>query len=199
MAQADRTHCDLADLFLLADNVQDVIAFNPAILENKGETQIGPNMVAYAADSVPLQLGDTRFRPEDIRKPLEFEAISELNVPLGNDVTLMGYELIERGETLEVVLYWQVHNYINQNFQAFVHAIDADGELATQFDSAPECAINPTTRWEPGTVVRDPHPLVLPNNRPIRLVAGMYDLISLERLPVENEPGNFVFLTELEN
>ncbi len=198
MGQADRTHCDSADLFLLAENVQDEIVFNPSILENKTSAAVGPNMVAFVNERVDLVFGARRFRPEDIRKPIEFDQITGLDTPLGDRVSLLGYELIDRGELVEVVLYWQVHSYINQNFQAFVHAIDSNGELATQFDSAPECAINPTTRWEPGTVVRDPHPMLLPSDERVTLVAGMYDLISLDRLPVANEPGNFVFLTEFE-
>ena len=68
----------------------------------------------------------------------------------------------------------------------------------TQHDSAPECGINPTTRWEPGTLIRDPHLLVLPTGQPVQFMAGMYDLITQERLPVAGEPGNFVLLTDYE-
>ncbi|MEM9980344.1 MAG: hypothetical protein AAF808_22190, partial [Cyanobacteria bacterium P01_D01_bin.2] len=147
-----------------------------------------------------FETGPGRVTPQMIARP-QFGGRERLDVPLGNQVDLLGYDLIEQQNGIEVVLYWRANSYFNENYQAFVHAIDGNGELVTQYDSAPECGINPTTRWEPGTVIRDPHPLEYPadlsTDQPLRLVAGMYNLITLERLPVEGEPGNFVALTEV--
>lgn len=198
MAQAQRTHCNTADLFLLAQNVQDEVAWNPSLQANKVEFIAGPQLQAFAADE--LMFGTGRVTPGMIAKP-KFGGRERLDVALGEQVDLLGYDLIERPDGVEVVLYWRANSYFNENYQAFVHAIDETGKLVTQYDSAPECGINPTTRWEPGTVIRDPHPLVFPADwpadRPLRLVAGMYNLITLERLPVAGEPGAFVALTEV--
>ncbi len=192
MAQADRTHCGAADLFLLAENVQDEVAFASDILQRSARQTIGNGLYGYGAVT---ELGGRKFTPEEISKPRTFDGI-RLDVPLGEQVSLAGYRLLENDNGVEVVLYWDVHQYFNRNFQAFVHAVDADGNLVTQHDSAPECGINPTTRWEPGTLIRDPHSLVLPTGQPVQLMAGMYDLITQERLPVDGEPGNFVLLTD---
>ena len=115
---------------------------------------------------------------------------------------MAGYDLFVKSGQIEVILYWQVLQAFDRNFQAFAHVIDDEGNLVSQHDSAPECGINPTTRWEPGTVVRDPHAIAVsadwPSDQPLQLLVGMYDLISQERLPVAGEPGNFVYLDKIQ-
>ncbi|MFK7804029.1 MAG: hypothetical protein AB8G95_20510, partial [Anaerolineae bacterium] len=200
MAQAARTHCEVADLFLLGENVQDPIAFNPILTADKAEFEISENLSLFATDRFNFHPGSRMFTPAEISKP-RFGGLNPLDVPLGERVTLAGYDISIKSGHVEAVLYWDVKQVFDRNYQAFVHVIDQDGNLVTQHDSAPECGINPTTRWEPGTVVRDPHtiniPADWPADQPLRVLAGMYDLISQERLPVAGEPGNFVYLTEI--
>ncbi|MFT5193071.1 MAG: hypothetical protein ACI9EW_000455 [Cellvibrionaceae bacterium] len=201
MGQAPRTHCDTADPFFLANNVQDTVAFDPALISDKEETKVSQNLTIFRSDDVDVQLGSRMVTPAEISKPL-FGGQHAVDVALGERVTLAGYDLIFENNRIQVVLYWVANDYLNRNFQAFVHAIDQDGNLIIQHDSAPECGINPTTRWEPGTVIRDPHTINLaadwPADRPLRLMAGMYDLITQERMSVAGEPGNFVFLGEIQ-
>ena len=201
MAQAPRTHCSQADLFILADNVQDEVVFAPNLIENKVQREVSQSMTLLFSEGFEFRLGGRMFSAEEIRKPLT-GGTNWVGVPLGEDVTLAGYDLILQSENrYEVVLYWHAHDYFDRNFQAFVHVVDDEGNLITQHDSAPECGINPTTRWEPDTIIRDPHQIEMPADwsadQPFYLMAGMYDLLSQERLPVEGEPGNFVDLVGL--
>ncbi|MFK7802986.1 MAG: ArnT family glycosyltransferase, partial [Anaerolineae bacterium] len=148
MAQAARTHCDIADLFLLSENVQDPIAFNPILTVDKAEFEISENLSLFATDRFDFHLGSRMFTPAEISKP-RFGGLNPLDVPLGERVTLAGYDISIKSGHVEAVLYWDVKQAFDRNYQAFVHVIDQDGNLVTQHDSAPECGINPTTRWEP--------------------------------------------------
>jgi hypothetical protein len=97
-----------------------------------------------------------------------------------------------------VTLYWQALELIDRNYQAFVHLYD--GRLWAQHDGAPECGINPTTRWERGQIIADPHIVDLPTDLPegsIPLLVGMYDLLTETRLPVAGSPDSAIRLTEL--
>jgi hypothetical protein len=88
---------------------------------------------------------------------------------------------------------------LGRNYQVFAHLYDGQ-TLWAQHDSAPECAIMPTTRWEPGQVIPDPHLIDLPANMPLGpmpLFVGMYDLLTRDRLPVPDVPNNMVPLAEI--
>ena len=198
MAQSPRTHCDQADIFVQAGNVQDEVVYDPRVAAEKESIEISQNMTLFVSESIELKSGPRKMVPNEISKP-EFRGGDLVGVPLGEAVTLAGYDLILIDESrYEAVLYWHAHDYFDRNFQAFVHIVDDDGNLIAQHDSAPECGINPTTRWEPDTIIRDPHriemPADWPSDRPFFVLAGMYDLITQERLPVADQPGNFVDL-----
>ena len=73
-------------------------------------------------------------------------------------------------------------------------------ELLAQHDGAPECAMNPTTHWEVGEIVRDPHILPIPDEiHPGRysVQIGMYDLLSEIRLDIPGDTDNSFELTEI--
>jgi hypothetical protein len=65
---------------------------------------------------------------------------------------------IEEG-TLYLTLYWQATGPIDQPFTAFVHLLNAGGELATQLDRPP--AGYPTNDWRVGEIVADQFALPL--------------------------------------
>lgn len=98
-----------------------------------------------------------------------------------------------------MVLYWEPLVSFERNFQTFVHLYD--GMLHAQHDSAPDCAVYPTTHWEPGRVVRDAHivqlPKDIPTGRPIPLLVGMYDLLSEERLQQTGSNDDTVHLRDV--
>jgi hypothetical protein len=123
---------------------------------------------------------------------------------LDGKVRLLGYDVnsleLEPGVTLTVTLYWEALAPFERNYQVFVHLYD--GTMWAQDDGAPECDVNPTTRWEPGQVIRDPHLLQLPPELPagdsIPLLAGMYELVTGDRLHEEGTGRDAIHLTTLE-
>ena len=78
------------------------------------------------------------------------------------------------------------------DYTVFVQALAADGRVAAQSDSQPVAGTYPTGIWSPGEVVADTHRLTLPPGE-YRLVAGMYDLATMKRLPRRNRRHRSLF------
>jgi hypothetical protein len=115
---------------------------------------------------------------------------------------LLGYDLDTReayaGGQVTVTLYWQALAPFDNNYQVFTHLYD--GQMWGQHDGAPECALNPTTRWEPGQIIADPHIIPVEPGAPagpVPLLVGMYDLLSKERLAVPGTADNVIHLADV--
>jgi hypothetical protein len=82
---------------------------------------------------------------------------------------------------------------LDQNWTVFVHLVDSTGGLVAQHDSQPRDGRYPTSVWDQGEVVDDPHLLVVPANLPdgdYQVVVGLYSVESGERLPVLDGESN---------
>ena len=108
--------------------------------------------------------------------------------PLGPSVEVAGYDLstdtLAPGSPLEVTLYWHALQTPSDNYHAFVHLLDAGGEIVAQHDGVPGEGRRPTLGWLPGEYVEDRHPLLLPAGLPpgeYRLAAGLYQPITWQR------------------
>jgi 4-amino-4-deoxy-L-arabinose transferase-like glycosyltransferase len=116
-------------------------------------------------------------------------------------VLLLGYlpdrEEVAPGETVNVTLYWQALAPLGKDYTAFVHLLGehnpvTDGPLWAGHDGQPDGGHYPTTRWQPGEVILDVHPLAIPPDAPpgeYKLEVGLYFLETMERLPVEDWLG----------
>lgn len=125
---------------------------------------------------------------------------------LEGKAVLIGYsapELITPGSWVEVTLYWLCLESVDENFKAFVHIFDpATGKIIAQHDGDPVGGFTPTTRWLPGEIVIDPHPVVIPvDARPGRYAigAGLYRFPEVRNLQVlgASFPGNRILLKEI--
>jgi hypothetical protein len=110
-------------------------------------------------------------------------------------MALVGYDRSPRsphpGEDLKVSLYWEAMHPPEAEYHAFVHLLDATGQLLAQSDHQPGGVYYPTTLWQPGERVRDDHRLTLPAGTPegvYRLWAGMYTLSDDGALAPLGEP-----------
>jgi hypothetical protein len=65
---------------------------------------------------------------------------------------------------------------------AFVHLLNADGEIVAQRDHIPADGTRPTTGWLPGEIVADSYRLPLPPGGPYTLAVGLYDAASGMRI-----------------
>jgi hypothetical protein len=210
MAQSPRTHCPNFATFILTENAQDEIPYDPVWLDEmvlQYEVTVNGRTSLWVYGTEPVTAVQTIetspekqwLTPREAAPPSANPA-NKLNVVLGdNQVRLLGYDLdlahAHSGGQIVVTLYWQALAPFDQNYQAFVHLFD--GELRAQHDGAPECAFNPTTRWEPGQIITDPHIIPLLTDVPdieTSLLVGMYNLVTGERLTVPGTSDNVVRL-----
>jgi hypothetical protein len=147
------------------------------------------------------------------------EISNRLEAQVGESIQLLGYEVMcvpakastsaeastPECPSLEARLYWQAGAPVRENYTVFVQLLDDSGRLVAQHDGQPLYGYLPTSDWPPGEVIPDRHALRLPQAfAPGRyqLIAGMYRLATLERLPVRGAggqaAGDRVVLTELE-
>jgi hypothetical protein len=145
--------------------------------------------------STPAQV---RIAPES---PLTEMPEHSLDYQVGDQITLLGYQLsgsLQSGEPLTVTLYWRAEGTPQGDLAVFVHLLnepsssgEASPELLAQHDGPPRYGRYPTWAWQSGDVIPDEHVLHVPKvvvENPT-LVAGMYRIENLERLPVVGPNG----------
>ncbi|MBX7237188.1 MAG: hypothetical protein K1X65_22595 [Caldilineales bacterium] len=92
---------------------------------------------------------------------------------------------------LDLDLYWEATGPVGEDFQTFVHLLDAGGQQLAGYDAPAGGAWWPSSAWEPGQIVADHYPVPLPADLPAgtyTLIAGLYRLATLERIPVAGPP-----------
>ena len=117
----------------------------------------------------------------------------------GDLIQLAGFDLPEQnfhpGENLPLTLYWRALRPVPEDYQIFVHLIDAQGHQLAGFDKAPLDGWWPTSMWEPGQTITDEYPLHLPEDLPsgeYEIRAGLYRLSDLARIPLYSESGQVI-------
>jgi hypothetical protein len=78
------------------------------------------------------------------------------------------------------------------NYTVFTHLTAPDGTTWGQWDNQPQQGRSPTTRWVPGQVVADQYQIPVSKDAqtgPLALRVGMYDLLTMTRLPVLDGKG----------
>ena len=139
-----------------------------------------------------VRLGEAKLAPPasepDIGHPL--------SVTLNDGIDLRGYDLtpseVSAGETLTLTLYWSARESPSRDYQVLVHLLATDPQPVAQADSPPLAGDYPTSMWAAGETISDPHPMALPGDLPAgeyRLLVGMYDLRTMERLPRADGTG----------
>ncbi len=113
-----------------------------------------------------------------------------LDARFGNMVALAGVSVGNPAEsTLPVEMVWQAVAPAGAAYVATLQLLAPDGALVAQSDAPPGGAPpegRPTTQWVAGEYVVDTRTLVLPADvaaGEYKLVAALYDALSLERLP----------------
>ncbi|MFN8456237.1 MAG: hypothetical protein U0401_16475, partial [Anaerolineae bacterium] len=144
-------------------------------------------------------------RPE--RVPLPTDPEISVKARLGDAIELIGYtlqtdppQLVNSNSAnfslqspisnLHLTLFWQALHPIPIDYTIFLHLRHEANITVAQRDSLSLNGTYPTSRWQPGETVIDPFILSLPADLPAgtyTLWAGMYQLDTLERLPVAND------------
>ena len=97
-----------------------------------------------------------------------------------NGIALAGYRIDEAGG---LELAWRTGRQLDESLRLFLHALDADGRIAAQWDGVPADWTRPTTGWLPGEFVRTRHQFdLLPGAYGLRL--GWYLPETAERIGI---------------
>jgi hypothetical protein len=97
--------------------------------------------------------------------------------------------------TLQVAVYWRASVTPAKDYTVFVHLYDATGKLLASHDGPPLYGYLPTSQWKTDEVVPDRHDIPLPVGLPAgiyRLLAGMYDAATGERLAATDARGSVI-------
>lgn len=126
-----------------------------------------------------------------------YEAVESAPRPIGTQADLAGARVRLSEETneetrLEVTLLWYSHDVGPEEIRTFVHLTDGEGQLLQQHDGVPHLRTAPASRWRPGQLVEDLHPLSLDPTLPAgdyQLWAGMYLLVDEQVVPLPDDSG----------
>ena len=145
----------------------------------------GPAVTIGAVDVLPVE---HRMDVPPLQNPV--------GARLGEDITLLGYELDSRsvapGQMLHLRLYWQAQHSMGRDLTVFTHLLDASNHISAQQDAEPVQGARPTTSWVQGEVIVDDYQLTVHNDAPAgehRIEVGMYDPMTGERLAAYNRRG----------
>ncbi len=97
---------------------------------------------------------------------------------------------VSAGEKLPLTLYWLADSQTQQPVTAFVHLVDAGGDIVAQSDQWPGGL--PSDIWIDGQVIIDEYELQIPVNiQPgeYRVAVGLYDANNGRRFSAENQAG----------
>ena len=133
---------------------------------------------------LPVDLTTVKIAPAEsvVARPQH-----EVGAEFGEQLVLLGYDRVDDGGEVRLLLYWRAAASMSADYTIFVHLLDETGQLVTQHDAQPQGGWYPTTIWAEDEVVSDPVVLILPPDAPLgpySLAIGVYQLETLARLPV---------------
>jgi hypothetical protein len=147
------------------------------------------------------------YRTRADRIPLPTHPDTLINATLDDSIQLLGYTLANSAfktgnSELRLILFWQPLITPPTDYTAFLHLRDHNGAIVVQRDRQPLDGAYPTSHWQPGETVIDPITLPLPEDLPAGsyfLLTGLYQLDTLERLPLANDASgeNAILLGEI--
>lgn len=108
-----------------------------------------------------------------------------LDAPMGAVATLLGANLTEQNDTVQVELIWRAEAETETSYHVFIHLLakGGDGRPVAQADGEPVNWSRATTGWLPPEIITDLHTISLPADIPAyTLMVGLYDPATGERL-----------------
>jgi hypothetical protein len=146
------------------------------------------------AVSDSLDLGRVRVRRT---QPLDLSEVARVGpFTFGERIQLVGHRLPETSATsgnyFRLLLYWEALTEMSRSYTVFVHLVDESGQMWAQADGLPANGMYPTWAWLEGETVEDEHLVLLERAVPpgtYHLAIGVYELETLQRLPITNSEG----------
>jgi hypothetical protein len=112
--------------------------------------------------------------------------LDPLQIKMGQLATLQQATATLEGDQVSVIVTWQAVLPDGQNYVAFVHLVDAAGNIVAQVDRSPA---EPTGLWLPGQIVGDLFRLPAPKDGHYTVAIGLYEPGSGRRLPIFEADG----------
>jgi|SRR5579859_1466751 len=165
---------------------------NPSGVEEAGAD---PNFWVNQCVSQYYGLSVVAHPPLPAPSPAELQRSTPLDGHIADVAQVEGYALdkdsLRAGETLSVTVYWRPEASTDRPYTVFVHLYDpASGSIA-QVDTYPVHGAYPTTVWVYDHVFADTYQLMVPAQLTVahnaEIVLGLYDLTTLQRLPVTGQ------------
>jgi len=105
--------------------------------------------------------------------PLQHQA----QIGFGDELALLGWSLdsplqIEPGDPITLTAVWQAQQPVENDYTAFAHLVDENGQGWAGDDHQPYDGLYPTSTWGSGEMVRDTFALTVPADAP----SGLYDV-----------------------
>jgi hypothetical protein len=169
----------------------------------------GPTLAAQNAtdSSGSACIASLAVGQPSLADPASLAASSKVDALFGDGIRLRGFSLpspsLRPGQPIHLTLYWQSEQPMGQNYTVFVHVLDESGKLVAQQDNEPNGGLYPTGLWQVGQPVQDSYDVATPEGLPpgpYRIIVGMYEWPSLQRLAVTAQGetrGDSLTLTEL--
>ena len=124
---------------------------------------------------------------------------------LGDRIRYLGHDgpadTVDAGGEMSFTLYWQAVRPMPESYKVFVHFVDGQGKILAQIDQLPVRGEYPTSGWIEGEFVADPYTLTAPigiEPGAYYLLAGMYDELTGQRLPVPASETNTLLVGEVQ-
>lgn len=177
------------------ENMDDMLAASPEVLVVVSPWDFYPELQKYADRYLTgLVIENERYRVYAVDR----SAWHPFEANFAGEIALIGYDLPPQpaycpGDTLEMTLTWRQLSQPSHQYQAFVQVLTSDETARVAgWDGLP--AERPTNEWvtRGEAVLGDPFALALPE--PLapgtyRLIAGLYDVESLENAPALDAGG----------
>lgn len=146
----------------------------PATAEGVLDLVVQLDGTAVPVGQIAIVPGALSFEPPVVAYPLD--------VAFGDVARLVGFDLpavdVASDAPVPLTLFWQaLRSDIATDYVVFAHILDADGRLVGQQDGVPGEGRYPTTGWQEGAFIVDPHAMVFrePYTGPAAVEVGLYD------------------------
>ncbi|MBE7549773.1 MAG: hypothetical protein HS126_01675 [Anaerolineales bacterium] len=161
-------------------------------------TAAGQERLPITAEGVTIPTDQIPPLPVIIHPaPLPTISTNQSDQPVwGRAIRLVGSQLAQTeaapGDWLRFTLVWQADQPLENDLTVFTQLLGPDGQVWGQYDNQPKGGWYSTSLWPPGQIVSDDYAFQIKADAPAgeyRLIAGLYNSASLERLPVQTPAG----------
>ncbi len=130
----------------------------------------------------------------------QIEPQYSVNVSLGEQIALLGYDVELNEGFADFTLYWQAVAQIDTDYTVFAHIRNQNGETVAQKDAPPTSGLYPTSLWDEGEIIKDKIsiPVDQLSSGQYQPVVGLYNPVTFERLPVDGSVDGTILLHSFE-